>query len=1119
MMNLKIAMPVILLVCSFQTILGQDRSTPVKDLVGKKLVGKQHSVDKEPVDYVNPFIGTDKSSHRTVWESHGETFPGVLLPYGMVQITPDSYIYSNTKIHSFSFLNHHSGWSSKGSFHVMAYTSGANSLLSGALPVVSSFSHTREKSTPYYYSVMLDDYRIQASFAAAARAGYCRFAFPASKLSHILLSDLLEIKVVSPVQVAGKSNGYYFIARFSRPFGSWKADSASLTLRLDYFTEEGESVDLKIGFSANSYEAAEENLSREMPDWNFEKLCTNGRRIWNKQLGQIQVKGGTAEQREIFYTAFYHSLFTPGIISDEGEKNIRYTGLFPWDTYRSEHPLITLLDPVREGEMIASELGRYDQTGWLPTGNMLGNHNVEVILDGYSKGVRNFDIGKARRAIRKSLLEPPYARRDMAFYRQSGYVPANITNNVSQTLEFAYDDWAGARFLELTKGGGRKKLAADSLEEDILALRKGGGNYKNLYDPSTFFMRAKTDSGVWGKGGYCEGTEWTYTWYVPHDIRGLINLVGGKRKFTDRLAECFEDGHYAHDNEPPLHYAYLFDYTGEPWKTQQWARRIVEGSYSTDPGGLPGNDDLGALSSWYVFSAMGFYPVTPGLALYEIGSPLFDEVKIRLSNGKFFIIRAHLVSALNKYIQSARLNGRPYNLPTLSHGMILAGDTLDFDMGASPNKRWAADPRYAPPSMTTGHPLFTIGGLQISSYHAKANSPVEATVKVSNTSGAAGSVSLQLWMDGKPFQSVYALVNAGETKRISVPVTLYRAGVHLISLNRGRPLRILVGDTPPDLVYSDFKTPMPSLAFANESFPVSARVKNTGSARGSVLAVLYIDSKNAQQRPLVLEPGEEREVRFAVCFKEDGLHRLAIDKMPSAIVRVLGKGIAPGLDTSLLAGLSAVLMLNFEQGPGSGVKDLSGQGNDGIVKGSVKWVDGLFGKAIQTDASVGSYIDFPAGSALDTLRHSPELTLMAWVYPMDEENFSDIISKGEWNSLQLKGGNTVINFYTGGWEGHEAYTEVPENWNRHWHHIAGVTRPPFEELYVDGRLVATKRMEARNPHGETRLNDYSQRPWNIGRNANAPERVFKGLIDEVMIFEKALTPDQITALMLHIPGK
>ena len=694
-------MPAILLVCSFGSLLAQD---------------------KEPVDYVNPYIGTDKSSHRTVWESHGETFPGVLEPYGMVQITPDSYIYSNTKIHSFSFLNHSSGWSSRGTFHVMAYIPEPDSSRSGASPG-SSFSHSREKTTPYYYSVMLDDYQIRASFAATARAGYCRFVFPASKLSHILLSDLAELKEVSAGRVAGKTHGYYFIARFSKPFGSWKTDSIPLTLRLDYSTAEGETVDLKIGFSASSYEGAEKNLSREMPGWDFEELCNKGRKIWNEQLGQIYVKGGTEEQREIFYTALYHCMFMPGIVSDQGEKRTRYTGMFPWDTYRSEHPLITLLDPVREGDMIASELSRYDQTGWLPTGNMLGNHNVELILDGYTKGVRGFDIDKARQAIRKSLLVPPYARRDMASYRQYGYVPANITNNVSQTLEFAYNDWAGARFLEWTTGGRGKKatgdqqlsgatgdrLLPDSISEDIRELRKGAGNYENLYDPSISFMRAKTDSGVWGKGGYCEGTEWTYTWYVPHDVRGLINLMGGRQKFVERLTECFEDGHYVHDNEPPLHYAYLFDYTGEPWRTQQWARKIVEDSYSADPGGLPGNDDLGALSSWYVFSAMGFYPVTPGLPLYEIGSPLFDEVKIRLSNGKDFIIRAHKVSGANKYIQSASLNGRPYNLPSLKHDRILAGDTLDFEMGASPNKRWASDLRNAPPSMTVAYRLLLAG--------------------------------------------------------------------------------------------------------------------------------------------------------------------------------------------------------------------------------------------------------------------------------------------------------------------------------------------------------------------------------------------------------------------------
>lgn len=1094
MMNLKIAAPLLLLVCSFGALRAQDRN---------------------PVDRVNPAIGTDKSGHRTVWESHGGAFPAVLMPFGMVQISPNDYIYSQTQIRSFSFLNRNSGWSSRGSFHVMPYVSGGDSLR-GTAAHVSSFSHTREKATPYYYSVMLDDYGIKASFAAATRTAFCRFVFPASDHSHILVSDLTGLKEVSAGVVSGSTHGYYFVASFSRPFRTWETDSARLTLRLDYSTIADDTVDMKIGFSTRSYEEAGKNLSAEMPDWDFGALCRSGRRRWNEQLGKIEVKGGTAAQREIFYTALYHSFFMPRILSDEDEERTRYSPLFPWDTYRSEHPLITLLEPEREGDMIASVLDDYDRTGWLPADNMLGNHNTEVILDSYCKGVRNFDAIKAGAAIRKSLLSPPYARRDMTAYRRYGYVPADITNNVSQTLEFAYDDWAAARFLELTANAAGGTAMADS---DRQILLKGAYSYGSLYDPSSFFMRAKTADGAWGTGGYCEGTEWTYTWFVPHDVRGLTNLMGGRVNFVRRLSECFRSGQYVHDNEPPLHYAYLFDYAGEPWRTQQWVRRIMNDSYSADPGGLPGNDDLGALSSWYVFSAMGFYPVEPGLPLYEIGSPLFDEVKIHLPGGKSFVLQARKASARNQFIRSASLGGRSYDFPFLTHESILAGDTLRFEMGASPNRQWASDPQNAPPSMTKACPVFSIGEIRLSSHRTEAGKPVILSVKVRNTGLAAGSVILHIGVDGKPFQSACEVISAGETKTISMPLTLFREGLHGVALNGGKSQQFVIAATPPSFVYGDFRLPMPAVVFENDSFLVSARIRNTGSSRAGEEVVLMNGSHEWQRRTLVLEPGEEREARFSVCLKTDGLYTLGIGNMPGEVVRVLKRGAAPVPDTGLLHRLGAALVLNFDQGPEAHVMDFSGRGNTGIVKGNVKWVNGLFGKAIQTDAAAGSYIEFPASSNLDTLRHASSLTMMAWIYPMEEENFSDIISKGEWNSLQLKGGNKVINFYSGGWEGHEAYAEAPPDWSRHWHHLAGVSRPPLEELYVDGRLAATKQMEARDPRGETGLNDYSHNLWNIGRNANSPERVFKGYIDDVMIFGKALTRDEIVNLMLHAPVK
>jgi putative alpha-1,2-mannosidase len=1074
------------------------------------------SLPAQPADAVNPLIGTAKSTQRTMWESNGATFPGVLAPFGMVQITPDGYRYSDTHINGFSYLDHSSGWGSTGRFLLLPYT--------GPIANPSSFSHKREISHPWQYDVDLLDYRIHASFTATTHAGLARFLFPASGDAHILLSGVSELTIVGDTVLTGQCYGTWFIAHFSKPFrieAPHAGSSPQITLHFSAAAGEHEkgaprnkplSIVVRTGFSRTSLTAAAANLQSEMPDDDFKRISRQGRAVWNQLLSRIEIKGGDPAQRTVFYTALYHSSFMPAIISDAGETPHRYTPLYPWDTYRSEHPLITLLDPDAEGEMIASTLAEYDRTGWLPTGNMLGNHNVELILDSYVKGVRNFDIGKAGQAIRNSLLEPPYARRDMALYNSLGYVPDSRVNSVSQTLEFAYNDWAAATFLRVT--GDRRGIDSlpplgdqrgiDSLppphyRSDIDTLLARSFNYRHVYDPETGFMRAKTDSATFTDGGFCEGTRWTYSWYVPHDIRGLINLMGGKDAFSAKLTACFKDGYYIHDNEPPLHYAYLFDFTGEPWKTQQWARQITATSYSDAPGGLPGNDDLGALSSWYVFSAMGFYPVTPGRPLYELGSPLFNTCILHLPNGRDFTILAPASSPRNRYIQSATLNGRSYERPWIAHEDILSGGTLALTMGPVPNKHWGAAPEDAPPSQTTGQPDLHIGVPSLATPTTIAGEPVEWSCLVRNNGSAAGSVRLELRVDGERHGSKTILLDAGDSARVSIPVILYRPGPHTISLAKtGMPQRLDVQARASVLHYSDLSIPLPPVLRRTDSFSVSARVRNTGSSAADTSIVLYMDRRPVQTKRLVIQPGEQKEVRFPLFGANCApLFMIGIGDLPPLTVRILDPSHTPAPDSSLLQQLGAIPYTT-------------------IIHGTPKWVKGFFGKAVQLDALHGSYLELSPTKALDSLAHSDAMTMMCWIYPMEEENFSDILCRGNWATLQLKASNTVINFYTGGWEGHEASAPAPAGWNRHWHHIAGVTRAPYEELYIDGRLAAVKRMEPRDPNGETGLSDYSNHPWSIGRNENDPTRIFKGYIEEPMLFRKALTREEINRVMMHL---
>jgi predicted alpha-1,2-mannosidase len=1071
---------------------------------------------RQPVDYVNPLIGTEKSSHHTVWESKGATFPGVLRPFGMVQITPDAYMYSDKKIKSFSFINHASGYFSNGSFNLMPFTGDSMDEKN----IAANFDHTDEIATPYFYQVVLKNAGINAAFTATERTALCQFTFSTTGAVHLLLSDINNTSIIDSSTISGRCGDTYFILQSSKAFKDIVPystnDSFTKTVAvatfpkaivINYNTTKNESILVKIGFSKISFKGAENNIQLEQPGWGFEATKQQSKKIWNGKLSQVTIKSPDENSKEIFYTALYHTMFAPAVSSDAGAAKDLYEPLYPWDTYRCKHPLFTLLDPHRESDMVASVLTEYDRTGWLPTDNMMGNHNTELILDSYIKGASNFDAAKAAAAMSKSMTVPPYARREMADFVRYKFVPANISSSVTHSLEYAYNCWAAATFLSAT--GNKKNYLKEHNE-----LLQRAGYYKNSYDAASGFMRAKSVTGQWADGGYAEGTAWTYSWFAPHDVQGLINLMGGDEAFSKKLTQCFTEGHYVHDNEPPLHYAYLFNYCGEPWKTQQWARQITEQNYSTDPGGLPGNDDLGTLSSWYVFSAMGFYPVTPGTNQYQIGSPVFEETIIHLVNGKDFTIQAKNVSKQNKYIQSASLDGMPFNKPWLTQEEIAAGKILVFEMGPEPNKAWGSNPANRPYSMTKGAPDFIIQQTTLSASSVKANTPVQLSFVVQNKSAAAGTFRVPVYIDGKLFNTVSKVMEAGEKSTIKSILTLYQQGLHHIEAGNKR-LTLRVQPTASSFVYSNLALSAAPLVKLTDSILVSAMVKNAGSNTASTPGKFFVNTIESATVSITLRPGEEQLVSFNFTASKAGINHISIASLHPLMVNVVDYAAPNKINYSPLASLKPLLIMDFDEGPATAIPDQSGNNNNGTVKGNVQWVEGAFGKAIQTNAYAGNYVEFPVSSVLDKNGRDLPMTMMAWIYPDDEQNFADIISKGDWNSLQLKGSNLFVNFYATGWEGHEATVTVPENWNHHWHHVAGVADGIYYKLYVDGKLVETKKGEPRNPKGETGITDYSGSLWNIGRNETATDRVFRGYIDDVMIFKTALSQQQIMDVMLH----
>lgn len=526
----------------------------------------------------------------------------------------------------------------------------------------------------------------------------------------------------------------------------------------------GDQIEVRVGLSYISTEQAQKNLKEQIGERSFEQVKEQTKALWNKRLGAVQIEGGNESQRTIFYTALYRSLGRMTDITEDGRYFSGYDhkvhesnghdfyvddGL--WDTYRSLHPLQLLLEAPQQEDMIRSYLRMYQQSGWLPSfpsvageqAVMIGHHAAVYILDAYSKGYRDFDLEEAYEGIRKNETQAtmlPWSRAPLTsldhVYLEKGFFPAlavgqtetvpEVTGErrqaVSVTLETSYDDWCTAQIAKIL-----------GKQDDYAYFMKLAHNYRNVFDPEIGFMAPKSEDGKWvtpfdpklggGQGGrdyFTEMNAWTYTFHVQHDVAGLIQLMGGRDKFNAKLDQLFVEqygtskykylsqfpdstglvGLYAQGNEPSFHIPYLYDFSGQPWKTQRRVRQLMNVWYGDGPLGIPGDDDGGETSSWYVLSAMGFYPVCPGSPVYEIGSPIFEKSSIRMANGREFTVIANHVSARNKYIQSAQLNGKSLDKPWFAHAAIANGGTLVLEMGDKPNKHWGSAPDEAPPSMS-----------------------------------------------------------------------------------------------------------------------------------------------------------------------------------------------------------------------------------------------------------------------------------------------------------------------------------------------------------------------------------------------------------------------------------
>lgn len=743
---------------------------------------------------VDPFIGTGGEGH---------TFPGATVPFGMIQLSPDTeikprkeaygwaagYRYGDSTIVGFSHTHFSgTGHSDLGDVLMMPIA-GEVKLERGDSKLARSgyrsrFRHDDEIAQPGYYAVTLDDYKIRAELTATERVGVHRYRYPQGQAAHVLIDlrtslydypgkvlwSRLRVRADGTVTGFRETRGWapgrqvYFAMRFSRPLSGHalhdtEADVAykgfpppgekdptrraqiegrQIVASLDFDAAAGKDLIVKVAISPVSEDSAIANLQAEVPGFDFDRVRAQARESWSQALSAIDVDA-PAPQRKSFYTALYHTLMGPSLFMDSDgryrgpdnavheAKGFRYHSTFSlWDTYRALHPLLTLVQPQqRNNDFVNSLLAsrRHSPYGVLPvwsfhgqeTWCMIGYHAVPVIADAYMKGIRGYDTHEALEAMVASASYGPYD--GLAQYMELGYVPIDEEGEAaSKTLEYAFDDWTIAR------------MAADLGRKDIAArFEKRAGNWKHAFDPATGFMRARKRDGSFrepfdptasGYGSdYTEGNAWQYSWYVPQDVAGLSAALGGDAKLVDKLDQVFdakvdpkifehmEDitgliGWYAHGNEPSHHVAYLYGYAGQPWRTQERLKQIMATQYAPRPDGLAGNDDLGQMSAWYVFTALGFYPVAPASNEYAIGRPFLPRASLNLPNGKRFSVIADGLDEAHTYIGAATLNGQPLNRSFLRHEEIMAGGELRFTMQAQPNKAWAADAAQRPYSMS-----------------------------------------------------------------------------------------------------------------------------------------------------------------------------------------------------------------------------------------------------------------------------------------------------------------------------------------------------------------------------------------------------------------------------------
>ena len=720
------------------------------------------SQKENPVDFIDPFIGTG---------FHGHTYPGATVPFGAVQLSPDTragnwdacagYHYDDSTLTGFSHTHlSGTGCIDLGDLLIRPTTQTVDPSRQ-PMYAPAAFRHENEKAEAGYYAVLLHEEGIRAELTATAHTGVHRYTFPKEStptvivdLKHSLDNEHIyesSLQVVNPHEMTGMRNtrGWsdnqriYFVIQCSQPFEKAtlvsnqkalegkEAEGTDLQALLKFKDHTSEPIVMKVGLSIVSVENARENLQAEVEGFDFDAVKQAAYHTWNDAVSAIKVEGGTEEQKTNFYTALYHSMVVPNVVSDVNgqyrrhdqtigqlpQGTVQYSTFSLWDTFRAWNPMMTLIDTTLVTNMIHSFLHIYDASGELPlwplsageTGTMIGYHSASVIADAYMKGIRGFDAEKALEAL---VVSSEKNQKGADYYISKGFIPSNIKKeSISCLLEFAYDDWCIA---QLAQALGKQEIY------DTYIRRSQ--QYLNVFDGATRFFRPKRMDGNWetpfnpnevGRA-YTEATAWQYRFFVPHDVNGMVQLFGGKEAFTSALDDIFHTdaqvdgdlvditgliGQYAHGNEPSHHIAYLYNYIGQPWKTQAMTRRLLDEMYAPTPEGIVGNEDCGQMSAWYILSSLGLYAVCPGSNEFTFTTPLFEKATLQLANGKTLTIMANHPEK-NLYIDKVELNGKEIETNFVTYEQLMGGGELHFSLTDQPNRKRGVTADSAPYSFT-----------------------------------------------------------------------------------------------------------------------------------------------------------------------------------------------------------------------------------------------------------------------------------------------------------------------------------------------------------------------------------------------------------------------------------